>query len=325
MEILKFKNNDEMPILGLGTWKSKPGEIYTAVRQAIQIGYRHFDCAAIYGNELEIGKAFTDAFKQGDIIRKDIWVTSKLWNNAHARDQVLPALKKTLTDLCLEYLDLYLVHWPVALKTGVVYPGTGSDLVSLADLPLADTWAGMEACFDQGLSNHIGVSNFSIKKLAGLVETAKIKPEMNQIELHPFLQQPEMLTYCRKKNILLTAYSPLGSGDRPAHLKSETEQILLENPNIQQMAQKKGCSAAQILIKWAIDRHTAVIPKSVNPIRLAENFKATQVELNPDEMTAILALDMATRYVRGAIWTPPGSAYTPETLWDESYRIVNGF
>ncbi len=120
-------------------------------------------------------------------------------------------------------MDLYLIHWPVALKPEVVYPKAGSDLIGLSDLPLAETWAGMESCLDQGLSKHIGVSNFSIKKLAGLVETTAIRPEMNQIELHPFLQQPEMLAYCREENILLTAYSPLGSGDRPAHLKSETE------------------------------------------------------------------------------------------------------
>ena len=195
MKTLQFKNKDAMPIIGLGTWKSKKGEIYHAVRQAVKVGYRHFDCAAIYGNEQEIGQALKDSIASGEITRKDIWVTSKLWNNAHAKDQVSIALKKTLTDLCLEYLDLYLIHWPVCIKPGIQYPRTGSDFIPLDELPLEHTWEGMEACVNEGLSRHIGVSNTSIKKLTGLVETAGIKPEMNQVELHPFLQQNDMLAY----------------------------------------------------------------------------------------------------------------------------------
>jgi len=201
MDKFKFRNGDEMPALGLGTWKSNPGEVYAVVREAIKIGYRHIDCAAFYGNEPEIGQAFVDAFDAGDVKREDLWVTSKLWNNAHLKKDVRPALEKTLKDLQLDYLDLYLIHWPVALKPGVQFPSSVNDFLSLDDAPTAATWEAMEACAKNGLSKHIGVSNFSIKKIRELLDDCEIKPEVNQIELHPFHQQPEMLEFCNKENI----------------------------------------------------------------------------------------------------------------------------
>ena len=316
MKNLKFKNNDEMPILGLGTWKSKPGEIYVAVREAIKIGYRHIDCAAIYGNEKEIGQALTDAIKSGEINREDLWITSKLWNNAHQKNRVPEALRQTLRDLCLDYLDLYLIHWPVPLKPEVTYPRKGSDFFSPGELSLSETWAAMTSCVEKGSVKHIGVSNFSIKKLGDLMETATIKPEMNQIELHPFLQQNDMLTYCKKSNILLTAYAPLGSGDRPAAMKGKNEQSLLTNPVILKIAEKNNCSPAQVLITWAMKRETAVIPKSVTPGRLAENFKSITMELSNGDMEALSHLDTGARYVRGDFWTMTGSPHTLQNLWD---------
>lgn len=316
MKTLKFRNNDKMPILGLGTWKSGPGEIYNAVRAAIKIGYRHIDCAAIYGNEKEIGKALKDSIACGEITRQDIWITSKLWNNAHQKDLVPTALKKTLKDLCLDYLDLYLIHWPVCTKPGLIYPDTAADFIALNDLPLSETWEGMEFCVREGLTKHIGVSNLSIKKLERLMESSDIEPEMNQIELHPFLQQIDMLKYCKEKNVLLTAYAPLGSNDRPAILKDKNEQSLLENPIILKIAEANGYTPAQVLIRWAIERQTAVIPKSVNPARLAENFKSIDIELPDQDMASLSTLNMNARYIRGGFWTIDGSPYTTENLWD---------
>ncbi|MCK5470122.1 MAG: aldo/keto reductase, partial [Cyclobacteriaceae bacterium] len=226
MNAFKFKNNDEMPALGLGTWKSDPGEVYNAVREAIKIGYRHIDCAAIYGNEAEIGQAFSDAFKKGDVSREELWVTSKLWNNAHLKDDVRPGLEKTLKDLQLDYLDLYLMHWPVALKPDIGFPKSGADFLSLEEIPISVTWAALEDCSKAGLSKHIGVSNFSVKKLKALLKACEIRPEVNQIEMQPFFQQNSMLEFCNNENIVLTAYSPLGSTDRPAVFKAPDEPSL---------------------------------------------------------------------------------------------------
>lgn len=303
-------------MLGLGTWKSSPGDIYAAIRKAIEIGYRHIDCAAIYGNEKEIGMALKDAMGAGDVKREALFITSKLWNNAHKKADVPEAIGKTLSDLCLDYLDLYLIHWPVALVPQVVYPAKGSDFVSLEELPLSDTWQGMEACVDRNQAKHIGVSNFSIKKLAGLLETARIRPEMNQVELHPYLAQLALLAYCKDKEILVTAYAPLGSGDRPAALKNENESGLLDNPVVMKIALEQGGTPAQVLIQWAMARGTMVIPKSVNPERQAGNFESDGIQLSRENMDALGDLDSGDRYVSGTFWTVPGSSYTLENLWD---------
>ncbi len=314
MQSLTFNNNEKMPILGLGTWKSEPGEVGKAVQEAIRIGYRHIDCAAIYGNEAEIGKALEEIMQAGLVKRDELWITSKLWNNAHARAEVPIALKKTLADLRLDYLDLYLIHWPVATRPDVVFPKKADDFFSLAEMPLHETWAGMEDCVESGLIKHIGVSNCSIKKIEEL-SSAKIRPEVNQIELHPYLQQEEMLSYCNVNNIYLTAYSPLGSGDRPDGMKAANEPSLIENPVVGKIAQAHGCSAAQVLLRWAIERGTSVIPKSTNPGRLAENLEAANLKLDNQEMAELAKLEMGFRYVNGEFWTMQGSPYTLTELW----------
>lgn len=316
MRTLVFGNKDKMPAFGLGTWKSEPGEVYQAVKVAVKEGYRHIDCAAIYGNEKEIGKALSECFAEGIVARKDIWITSKLWNTAHLRKDVFPALRQTLSDLQLDYLDLYLIHWPVALKPGVGFPDKAEDFLTPEEAPIGETWKTMEEAVNSGLVRHIGVSNFGIKRLKELMSKAVIKPEMNQVESHPYLQQSELLDFCRENGIHVTAYSPLGSPDRPEGLKAANEPSLLENPVIREVAENHGASAGQILISWALQRGTSVIPKSVNPARIAENFRAESIELSPGEMTRINALEKRFRYVTGQFWVSEGGPYTMDNIWD---------
>ena len=310
MKTLKFKNGDNMEAIGLGTWKSEKGEVSKAVEIALNNGYKHIDCAATYGNEAEVGEAFAKVFSKGKIKRDDIWVTSKLWNNAHRKEDVIPALKNTLKDLQLEFLDLYLIHWPVAFKPDVSFPEKAEDYLSLDEVPIIETWKAMLQAKEEGLVKHIGVSNFSIPKLKDLISKTDHKPEMNQVELHPYLQQDKLLEFCKKEGINVTAYSPLGSGDRPDEMKADDEPSLLENTTIVKIAKKHGASPGQILIKWSEQRGTAVIPKSTNEKRIKENIQSAGYSLDQEDLKEIANLDKHFRYVTGKFFETEGNSYS---------------
>jgi alcohol dehydrogenase (NADP+) len=300
-----------MPSLGLGTWKAAPGEVGQAVRDALELGYRHVDCASIYGNEAEIGAALQQAFRAGVVSREAIWVTSKLWNDCHEPEQVRPALLRSLQSLGLEQLDLYLIHWPVAHRHGVLMAEQAADQIPLDQLPLHDTWAAMEALVDEGLVRQIGVSNCSAAKIAALLPQVRHRPVVNQVERHPWLQQNALLKYCQQEQIRLTAYAPLGSPS------SDGQAPLLEDPVIRGIAAEHNASSAQVLLAWGLATGTAVIPKSVRRDRLASNLAATEVELSHSDLERIAALDQHHRFVDGCFWELPGGPYRRATLWDE--------
>ena len=300
----------------LGTWKSDPGQVYAAVREAIRLGYRHIDCASIYGNEPEIGEAIRDAIAAAEVTREELWITSKLWCNSHWRDNVEPALRRTLQDLGLAWLDLYLIHWPVPIQPGVAFPESAKDLLPPQQLPLRDTWAGMEAALEAGLTRHIGVSNFSSRKLQDLLAHSRLRPEVNQVELHPLLQQPELLEVCAREGVHVTAYSPLGSQDRPAFIKAPDAPVLLDHPVIAAIAAEHGCSTAQVLLAWHVQRGISTIPKSVTPARLRENLAAAALALTRADLDRITALDQGLRLVDGSFWVMEGGPWTLQSLWD---------
>lgn len=316
MRTLDLLSGTKMPALGLGTWKSEPDEVYGAVRAAIELGYRHIDCAAIYQNEQDVGRALTDAFRAGDVRREDIWITSKLWNDSHAPEQVRPALETSLRKLGLDYLDLYLIHWPVALRHGIALPSGPEDFIPLSEIPLATTWESMLETSEAGLAKSVGVSNFSQAMIEVVSQATGQMPAVNQIELHPYLQQEALVSTCKRLGVVVTAYSPLGSPDSAAMMGRNDQVPLITNPTIVHIAEAHGATPGQVLIAWALARGMSVIPKSVNPGRIAENWAARELELTPVDMTAIASLDRHQRMVDGSFWFL-GETYSPETLWDE--------
>ena len=312
MNNLLFRNGDEFPAIGLGTWLSKKNEVYDAVLEAIRIGYRHIDCAYIYQNEAEIGQALHYALSTGMVKREDLFITSKLWNSDHTPERVEVAIRKSLADLQLDYLDLYLIHWPVAFKPHHEQAKDASDLLSLQEVPLNSTWEAMEKVQKSGLTKHIGVSNFNIPKLNLLLKNGKVAPEVLQVELHPYFQQIELLDFCHTNHILVTAYSPLGS----RHLV-KSEAGLAQEPIIIKAAKKHACTPAQILLAWGMQRGTAVIPKSVNALRIQENFDSQNIELDAVDFIEIATLERNLRVAKGLFCVFPDGYYSYQNIWEE--------
>lgn len=275
----KITLNDgaKIPALGLGTWQSSPDQVYNAVSEAIRFGYRHIDTAFAYGNEEPIGKAIRDS----GIPRSDIFVTTKLWGTSHRDPQ--SGLDRSLKKLGLDYVDLYLVHWPVPMNPNgndPMFPKKPDGSRDLDDtINFVETWARMQK-LPTSKAKSIGVSNMSISNLEKLLDadsTTKV-PVVNQVELHPYLPQPNLLKFCKEHKIYLEAYSPLGSTNSP----------LLKNETIVELAKKYDVQPANILISWALWRDTIVLPKSVTSSRIESNFDV--VDLSDEDGALINAI-----------------------------------
>ena len=295
-----------MPPVGFGLWKIPKEDTANAVVEAIRAGYRHFDSAADYANEAESGEGFARAIAEGLVTREELWITSKLWNTFHAPEHVEEACRKSLADLQLDYLDLYLIHFPIALEyvpiedryppEWLFNPDAAKPEMRPAPVPLYQTWHAMEALVEKGLVNRIGVCNYNTGLIHDLMSYATIKPSHLQIESHPYLTQEKLIRCANDYGIDVTAFSPLGAQSYFELNMAEQGESLLGAAPVMVAAQAHGKSPAQVLLKWGVQRGTSIIPKTSKPERMRENLDIDDFELSAVEMAAISALNQDRRF-----------------------------
>jgi D-xylose reductase len=295
-----------MPALGLGTWKIPRDVCADAVHAAIALGYRHLDCACDYGNEVEVGLGIARAIDEGLVTREDLWITSKLWNTYHAPEHVEPAIRRTLSDLGVEYLDLYLIHFPISLRyvpfevryppEWLFDPEVESAHMEFDDVPIAATWAAMEGLWEAGLTRDLGVCNMTTGFLRDLMAGATIPPAVLQVETHPYLTQERLLRYAAANDVVVTAFSPLGAGSYVGLGMAQASQSVLEHPVVREVAERMGATPAQVVLAWGLQRGTNVIAKSSSVARLEENLAAADLTLSPGDMAAISGLNQNLRF-----------------------------
>src|SRR5579863_3376045 len=315
-----------MPALGLGTFGSdhvSHQAVADAVHYAASIGYRHFDCASVYGNEDRIGHVFHELFRSS-LKRDHVWITSKLWNDKHGEGDVIPSCEKSLADLRLDYLDLYLVHWPFPNHhpPGCDVTARNPHAVPYIHENYMRTWRKMEELVDRGLVRHIGTSNMTIPKMELLQRDARIMPVANEMELHPHFQQTEFFHYLVGKGIQPIGYSPIGSPGRPDRDRTPDDTSPTEDPVIIEIAQRTGVHPAVVCIKWAVQRGQVPIPFSANPRNILANLLGVVGDpLGADDMSAIENIDRNCRLIKGQVflWRDNQSW---EDLWDVNGEIT---
>lgn len=316
-----LNNGSKMPAIGLGTFGSdhvSNEAVAEAVQHAIAIGYRHIDCASVYGNEAEIGRALKATIASGLATRQELWITSKLWNDKHAEDDVIDSCKQSLADLQLEYLDLYLVHWPFPNfhAKGCDVSSRSPDSKPYIHENFMKTWRQMEKLVELGLVKSIGTSNMTQAKLELLLPDAVIKPAINEMELHPHLQQPELFDFVVAQGIQPVGFCPIGSPARPERDKTPDDTSPTEDPVILEIAAKHGIHPATLCVKWAEQRGQIPIPFSTNPRNMLANLKSLTTErLSDQEMQAIAAADKNCRMIKGQVFLWKENQ-TWEDLWD---------
>jgi D-xylose reductase len=303
---LTLTTGRKLPVIGLGTWKMDRSSAAQTVFDAVRSGYRHIDCACDYANEPEVGGGIRRALDAQLCQREELWITSKLWNTYHRREHVRRAAERSLRDLHLDYLDLYLIHFPIAMKfvpfddrypPGWLFsPDAPSPRMEPDSVPISETWESMEALVDAGLVRDIGVSNFGCSLLRDLRSYARIQPAVLQVELHPFLTQEKLLRFCHDAAIVVTAFSPLGAASYFSLGMAEPGESVLENEVVRELAHRHARTPAQIVLRWGVQRGTAIVPKTKQIDRLKENLALFDFQLTEREMQALRGLNRHRRF-----------------------------
>ncbi len=310
-----FSNGDRMPGIGIGTFGSdsySPAQVAEAVAGSIEVGYRHIDCASVYGNELEVGTAI----RESNVPREDLWITSKVWNNMH--DRVVESCERSLEQLGLEYLDLYLVHWPFPNHhaPGVDVGARDPHAVPYDHSRYMRTWEQMEQLKERGLASHIGTSNMTISKLRPVLRDASFPPEVEEMEMHPHFQQPELFDFVVANGMVPIGYSPIGSPSRPERDRTQEDTVDIEDPCITGPAQRLGVHPAVVCVLWQVQRGSVPIPFSVKRPQYEGMLKAvSELRLSPEEMDAIARADRGCRLIKGHVFLWE-SAQDWNDLWE---------
>ncbi len=315
-----------IPVIGLGTFGSDrygAAEVAAAVREGLAAGVRHVDCASVYGNEREIGAVLRGAL-DGGLPRAGLWVTSKLWNDMHAPADVARSCERSLRDLGLDHLDLYLVHWPFPNfhAKGVDVGSRDPNARPYLHERYLETWRAMEGLVRRGLVRHLGTSNMTIPKLKLLLRDAAIRPAVNEMELHPHFQQPELFSFVLAEGIVPVGYSPLGSPRRPERDRTPADTVDLEDPVVLRIAERHRTSPAAVCLKWSVQRGAVVIPFSVKREQIVANLSAvTGDPLTDDAMRDLAGIDRQCRLIKGQVFLwKPGQSW--EDLWDPAGEIT---
>jgi aldehyde reductase len=292
---VKLNSGHEMPLFGLGTWLSKPGEVGNAVKIALTNGYKLLDCAQAYENQAEIGAVLKELFDGGKVKREDVFITSKVWNTFHSYNLALKSVESTLADLKIDYLDLCLIHWPTGYQEGGELFPKKSDKMIYSDVDYLDTWKAMEHMVKQGKVRSIGLSNFNEAQIQRVIENGEVKPAVLQVELHPYFQQKQLVSFCTKNSIAVTAYSPLANPAMPFHKAGDPN--ILHDPVVSKIAKNHSKNNAQVVLKFLVQKGIAVIPKSVNEKRIVDNAKIWDFTLTDQEVGQMEGLDRNLRFL----------------------------